>query len=536
MTWNTVLAAVAAVTGVSLVGTVGASRGTLATALPVAPAAVKRIGTIDERFQSYNVEMVEVIGGRFWKPYAAGTAGAQPRPAPPGAVDEKSPVGLSPDLFQQRPPIDLSNARLRTLAAALGPAYMRVSGTWANSIYFHDGDDPPPTTAPRGFQSVLTRDAWSGVIQFAHAVNAKVVSSFAISEGTRDASGAWTTGQAARWLAYTKSAGGAIAVAEFFNEPTFAAIGGAPRGYDAAAFARDFAVFQKFARAAAPTMLIAGPGSVGEGVSLGSGMPGMLKTPDLLAADPRPAFDIFSYHFYGAVSMRCAAPGGPMAGTTPDAALSDDWLSRTGTVYAYYAGLRDRFSPGTSIWLTETADAACGGNPWGATFLDTFRYVDQLGQLATRGVKTVFHNTLAASEYGLIDEHTLTPRPNYWAAVLWHRLMGATVLDAGGPRPGLRLYAHCLPGQTGGVTLLAVNTSRTSANSIDLSAAADRYSLTAANADFTQVRLNGEELALQPSGALPRLGGSRIPAGRVEFAPASITFLAMAGAGNTNCQ
>jgi hypothetical protein len=30
-----------------------------------------RLGTVDERFQSYNVEMLEVTGGRFWKPYGA---------------------------------------------------------------------------------------------------------------------------------------------------------------------------------------------------------------------------------------------------------------------------------------------------------------------------------------------------------------------------------------------------------------------------------------------------------------------------------
>jgi heparanase len=27
------------------------------------------IGTVDEPFQSYNIEMVEVVGGRFWKPH-----------------------------------------------------------------------------------------------------------------------------------------------------------------------------------------------------------------------------------------------------------------------------------------------------------------------------------------------------------------------------------------------------------------------------------------------------------------------------------
>ena len=80
---------------------------------------------------------------------------------------------------------------------------------------------------------------------------------------------------------------------------------------------------------------------------------------------------------------------------------------------------------GTPFWLTETADVACGGNPWGATFLDTFRYLDQLGRLAKENVKVVMHNTLAASDYSLLDEGAgFTPKPNYWGALLWRRLMG----------------------------------------------------------------------------------------------------------------
>ena len=90
------------------------------------------------------------------------------------------------------------------------------------------------------------------------------------------------------------------------------------------------------------------------------------------------------------------------------------------------------------------AEAACGGNPWAVSFLDTFRYLDQLGRLAKAGVQVVMHNTLAASDYGLLDERTLEPRPNYWGALLWRQLMGTTVLDAGLPiRRGLHVYAHC---------------------------------------------------------------------------------------------
>ena len=45
-----------------------ASRTSL-SAGAVAPENMPRIGTVDDRFQSYNIEMVEVTGGRFWKPY-----------------------------------------------------------------------------------------------------------------------------------------------------------------------------------------------------------------------------------------------------------------------------------------------------------------------------------------------------------------------------------------------------------------------------------------------------------------------------------
>ena len=146
-----------------------------------------KVGTIDERFQSYNIEAVEVTGGRFWKPFAkAGTA--KPVEEKPNAASA-APAGMDPSLYEYRPPIDLSNPRLRKLAAALGPAYLRVSGTWMNSTYFQDSDAPAPAAPPKGFNSVLTRAEWKGVVDFARATNAEIVTSFATSAGTRDAEG-----------------------------------------------------------------------------------------------------------------------------------------------------------------------------------------------------------------------------------------------------------------------------------------------------------------------------------------------------------
>ncbi len=526
----------AALTGLAMAAVRAAPSPTPGSSL--APATMPRIGTIDERYQSYNVEMLEVTGGKFWKPYGPELDAALKEPAPNAAPSESgdTPAGMNPALYEYRPPIDLTNQRLRKLAAALGPAYVRVSGTWANTTYFPEGDDAPQDP-PAGFDGVLTHQRWKGVLDFSKAVGAEIVTSFATSVGTRDAQGAWNTDQAKRFVDYTKSAGGHIAAAEFMNEPTFAAMGGAPAGYDAAAYGQDFKTFRAFAKDALPDMLILGPGSVGETTGdwgVAYGMNQMLHTRDLLAASEPAQVDRFVYHHYGASSLRCAAMGGQ---TTAEDALSEQWLRRTDETLAFYRRLRDEFEPGKSFWLTETADAACGGNPWGGTFLDTFRYLDQLGRLAKQNVQVVVHNTLVASDYGLLDDQTLAPKPNYWGALLWRKLMGTAVLDAGVPiQEGLHVYAHNLRGVPGGVALLVINNSRTKSTSLDLPLSAERYTLTAPKLEGKEVELNGRELRLSPNDELPNLEGKRTPAGQVEFAPTSITFLAISDAKNTASQ
>ena len=491
----------------------------------VTPSNMPRLATVDARYQSYNIEMVEVTGGRFWKPYGTPTRSN-------GSLSGQSniPGGMDPDLYAYRPPIDLANPKLRKLAAALGPAYLRVSGTWANTTYFAESDHAP-SLPPAGFNGVLSRQQWKGVVEFAAAVDAKIVTSMAISPGVRNVSGVWTPDQAKRLIEFTRSAGGDIAAAEFMNEPTLAAMGGAPKGYDAAAYGRDFKVFKVFARQAAPNMIILGPGSVGEIADSADhhGSEGVIATRDMLLQSGR-GIDAFSYHHYGAVSLRCAG------GMRPEAALSEEWLASTDQMLAFSRNLRDAFEPGKPMWLTETADAACGGNPWGSTFLDTFRYLDQLGRLAKAGVQVVMHNTLAASDYGLLDETTLTPRPNYWGALLWRKLMGATVLDAGvSIAAGQHVYAHCQRGTPGGVTLLVINNDRT-AHMLETTLAGKRYTLSAEPLESGDVKLNGKVLRLGDNDDIPSLEGAATAAGAVGFAPATITFLTLERAGNDACR
>jgi heparanase 1 len=497
----------------------------------VSPATMPYLGSVDPLFHSYNVEMVEVTGGRFWKPYASQST---PSPAAPPPADAAPASGMAA-LFEYRPPVNLADARLLALARALGPAYVRVSGTWANSVYVADADGPAPEKPPPGFNSVLTRAQWKGVVDFVRATGGKLMTSFAWSAGTRDAAGVWTPEQARRLVAHTNALGGSIDAAEFVNEPNYAANGAAPAGYDGPAFARDLAVFRDFFRKDVPRGVFLGPGSAGEGGVLdGASVSGRIASIDLL----KPAslgIDGFSYHIYTAVSERCAR-GAPVLGTTADKALTRDWLLAADRIHNFYEGLRDRFEPGKQLWVTEMADAACGGNPWASTFLDTFRYLNVYGRLARHGVQVVAHNTLAASDYGLIDETTHAPRPNYWAALLWTRLMDRGVLDAGpSPGPDIYTYAHCMKGTAGGITLLVINAGATAAV-METTTAGERYTLTADELQSRTVRLNGEILQTGADGAVPRLAGRPVSKGPLSLPPTSISFVAFPAAGNPACR
>ncbi|MBH0114607.1 hypothetical protein I5E68_16790 [Novosphingobium sp. YJ-S2-02] len=488
----------------------GAAPARKATEATLRAGSLPLVGRVSERFLSYNVEMVELTGGRFWKPYRNGIA-------------DKA------DQYEYRPPIDLANPRLRKLAGALAPVYVRYSGTWANATVYADVEhhDGP---APEGFDAVLTRAQWRGAIDFAKAVDARIVTSMATSAGTRDADGAWQPDHAASFLAATKALGGTIWASEFANEPNL--VGGTqpPEGYSAADYRRDYARFHTWLAASSPETQVMAPGAFEFGA--GRALPAFIKQlpTEQLVPDDATRPDIVSFHFYGEISQRCA-------GTRPDPQAAQ-WLDMLDGAIANTMRLRARVAPEAPVWLSETAETACGGNPQAAGFADSFRFVDQLANAARQGVEVSMHNTLAASDYALLDEHSFAPRPNYWAALLWRKTMGTGVLDARSfaPDPNLRLYAHCQRAVAGGVTLLAVNLGRETAGSISLAGQGQvqAYTLSAVPGDAQRVALGGKPLALAAGDALPALEGEA-HTGAVPLPASSITFITIPGAANPAC-
>ncbi|KAK7304670.1 hypothetical protein VNO77_42555 [Canavalia gladiata] len=136
-------------------------------------------------------------------------------------------------------------------------------------------------------------------------------------------------------------------------------------------------------------------------------------------------------------------------------------LSRVESIFSNLSETIQKYGPWSSAWVGEAGGAYnSGGRHVSNTFLNSFWYLDQLGMASTYSTKVYCRQTLIGGNYGLLNTTTLTPNPDYYSALLWHRLMGKKVLAISTDisSPFLRTYAHCSKDRTG-VTLLLINLS-----------------------------------------------------------------------------
>jgi len=481
---------------------------------------------------SYNIEFAEVTGGTFWKAYTPGQIA--------GTEEFKVDVsgGLTAaykDLMQVYAPIDLYDEKLRRLAREFGPVWVRVSGTWATKTYY-DLDDTTGGKVPDGYLNVLTREQWTGVLDFVKAVGAKLLVSVSGCPGVYGTDcapvPAWTPVQAEKLFRFSKEYGVPISASEFINEPNMLSETGFPKGYTAKDHARDQKIFQQWLKENYPECLYVGPCSVGSEGKMGKsgGVESLVgencTTDELMGADPA-HLDVFSYHYYNGVSERLAGAIPSMHWLEEEAA-TEEYLDVAIACAKAYGLLRDKYCPGGEMWVTESGDAGGGGDTWASTFLDVIRTLNEAGGFSrqTRGI--IFHNTLAASDYAYLDRFTHDPRPNYFAVLLWTKLMGTVVLDTKEEiREGAHVYAQSRADGKDGVVYLVINNSMTETTGVQLPAEADRYTLEGkdGNPRATIMTLNGKDLVLTEDGDLPTMEPVKEEAGVIELPPLSCTFL-----------
>ncbi|XP_059397821.1 heparanase-like [Carassius carassius] len=213
--------------------------------------------------------------------------------------------------------------------------------------------------------------------------------------------------------------------------------------------------------------------------------------------------------------------------------LDPEVLDTLGTKIKEVLEIVESVSPGKKVWLGETS-SAYGGGAVGLsdTFVAGFMWLDKLGLAAKLGLDVVIRQVLIGSgTYHLVDDN-LDPLPDYWLSLLYKRLVGPEVLKAevninSRPMKPIRVYLHCTNRNSthyrpGAVTFFALNLNK---NEITIilpdhmaNSTIEEFVLQSSEAGeqslySRSVKLNGQVLRMVDDRTLPPLKGRELPPG-----------------------
>lgn len=205
--------------------------------------------------------------------------------------------------------------------------------------------------------------------------------------------------------------------------------------------------------------------------------------------------------------------------------LTDKYLGIAKECANYYTAVRDKYVPGGQMWVTESGDAGCGGNTWAPTYADVPRTLNELGDFSTVTDGVIFHNTLCSSAYGFLNHGDFMPRPNYFAVLLWNRLMGQEVYGTNIAEEGAHVFAHSRKDGKEGFAYLIINNSKTEAATVELPKTAEVFVLEGQDKFRSRVMtLNGTPLVLGENDELPKLVSVTVESA-FDLAPTACAFV-----------
>ncbi|MEH6448392.1 MAG: hypothetical protein V7765_06965 [Oleispira sp.] len=457
---------------------------------------------------------------------------------------------------------DFNRQALLNMAKQLSPGYLRVGGTDADKTFYQVGAQKD-TALPEHYEGTLTEVQTDNFFAFAKDAGLDVIFGVNAGPGTRDQDGAWLSSNSDSLMEYIESKDYAVAAWELGNEPGLMPTFHLGFEVPPAQLADDHVVFRN--RLADSSSLFVGPDEafaplVGE-ISLTTDsvnnldafypdafkaalLPGAhfrtspyLK--DYLTALPEGTLDALTWHYYPQQSVRCPLS---LPASSAELLLDPEKLNDIKQWIGQVSSYRDLYQANAEIWLGETGNAQCGGQIGiSDRFVSSFWWLDELGVLAQNDNDVAIRQTLAGSEYGLIDNLTLQPRSDYWASVLWKMNMGHKVLSVSQDTDeNLRVYAHCHPTEQDTLSLLAINLDATTAFALDTSAWAGKetqqYVMTADQLDSKTIKINGHDMTVDANGDFTIPAKQLIANDAVDVDARSMAFIQIKNAGVQACK
>lgn len=395
-----------------------------------------QLNVVDKRFLSFSIDMSQVVGKRWWNP-------------------QGKRVWRLLDNFNSSP-FDFKNERVRFFAKELSPAFVKFGGTLADDVFYSVSDFPEKL--PPKYSEVLTSDKLNLMSEFAKSCGLDVAFSLNAGFGPRK-KGSWTPSNAKELLRAAKEIGFNVGVWLFGNEPNAYVLRKFGFLMTGKKYAGEFGVAREVVTDYFPSSLVGGCSNIFWPI-FGEFFP--FTGPFLKNNSAK--LDVLSWHFYPSQSRRSPVATRRLK---PLLFLNPSKLDKTLVWARYVMNLRDKFSPRSALWLSETGMAIAGGERGVSDcFVSSFWWLDHLGLLARMGHSVVIRQTLCGGDYGLIDEASFEPNPDLWCSWLWKRFMGERVFDTSHSNYGswVRVYAHSTSSlferfKEGSVSFLLINLS-----------------------------------------------------------------------------
>ncbi|PON68547.1 Glycoside hydrolase [Parasponia andersonii] len=349
--------------------------------------------------------------------------------------------------------LDLSNNILLNAIKAFSPLKIRLGGTLQDKVIYGTEDNKQPcipfiknTSELFGFtQGCLPMNRWDELNSFFKSSGAKIIFGLNALTGRTlqhdgSSTGAWDYSNAESLIRYTVSKNYPIYGWELGNELSGNGVGTRVTAdqYSSDTIALQNVVHNIYQGSDSKPLIIA-PGGFFDANWFKEFLNKTSKS-----------LDVVTHHIYNL---------GPGVDThLIEKILNPSYLDGEASTFS---NLQETLmSSGSSAvsWVGEAGGAYNSGrNLVTNAFVFSFWYLDQLGMAAAHDTKTYCRQSLIGGNYGLLDTHNFVPNPDYYSALLWHRLMGRNVLSTSfSGTKNIRAYAHCAK-QSKGITVLLSN-------------------------------------------------------------------------------
>ncbi|XP_031279711.1 heparanase-like protein 3 isoform X1 [Pistacia vera] len=349
--------------------------------------------------------------------------------------------------------LDLSNPILLNAIKAFSPLKIRLGGTLEDIVIYESKDGHQPctpfvknTSEMLGFsKGCLPMSRWDELNNFFRKAGAAVIFGLNALNGRTISSdgsavGAWNSSNAESLIRYTVNKGYTIYGWELGNELSGNGVGirvGADR------YAADTNALQNIVQDIYKGFdvkpLVIAPGGFFDA-----------NWYKKFIAKTSNSLQVVTQHIYN------LGPG--VDQHLIDKILNPSYLDTGAQPFISLQGILKSSATSAVAWVGEAGGAYNSGrNLVTNAFAFSFWYLDQLGMASTYNTKTYCRQTLIGGNYGLLDTTTFAPNPDYYSALLWHRLMGSNVLSTSfSGTTKIRAYAHCSR-KSKGITLLLIN-------------------------------------------------------------------------------